>query len=200
MPAQPELPPEAFAEKPGLEDMIYVVNANTQRVQRLQTENATLHVDGIPAMRANLAFEQPANFRLLGTAVPIHRTGTRPRQQSGLVLVLDSAGEQPSVYFASHDAFASSPDPRLDSPRAESPGRYAGADLPRTRGPAQRSGGAEGLLEITSRIPSAHGEMTRVMLVDAKYGWPAQQHLYDAAGQLLLSTRAANSGSIAKSR
>ena len=62
---QADLPPEAFAGPPTLENVIYVVNANTQRVQRLQTENATLRVEGIPALRANLAYEQPRSFRLL---------------------------------------------------------------------------------------------------------------------------------------
>ena len=65
---QADLPPEAFAGPPTLENVIYTVNANTQRVQRLQTENATLRVEGIPALRANLAYEQPRSFRLLAEA------------------------------------------------------------------------------------------------------------------------------------
>ena len=87
-----DLPPEAFTETPTLEDVIYVVNANTDRVRQLQTDNATLRVIDadfpIPPLRASMAYEQPRNFRLRGPIVPVHRSRTRHGQQRRAVLVL----------------------------------------------------------------------------------------------------------------
>jgi hypothetical protein len=191
VPAQPDLPPEAFADKPGLEDIVYVVNANTQRVQRLQTENASLRVDGIPAMRANLAFEQPANFRLLAQLSQFTGRELDLGSNQDVFWFWVRRDTQRSVYFARHEMFANSPTrdliPIEPNRLIDTLGLVYLEPAGQHSGPVDR---ADGLLEITTRIPSAQGEMTRVMLIDAKYGWPAQQHLYDAGGQLLLSTRA----------
>ncbi len=191
VPAQPDLPPEAFTQKPALEDIIYVVNANTQRVQRLQTENATLRVDGIPAMRANLAFEQPTNFRLLAQLSQFTGRELDLGSNQDVFWFWVRRDTQRSVYFARHEMFASSPArdliPLEPNRLIDTLGLVYLEPTGQHSGPIDR---ADGLVEITSRLTSPRGEMVRVMLVDAKYGWPAQQHLYDAGGQLLLSTRA----------
>lgn len=191
VPAQPDLPPEAFTQKPALEDIIYVVNANTQRVQRLQTENATLRVDGIPAMRANLAFEQPTNFRLLAQLSQFTGRELDLGSNQDVFWFWVRRDTQRSIYFARHEMFAGSPArdliPLEPNRLIDTLGLVYLEPTGQHTGPVDRT---DGLLEITSRLPSPRGEMTRVMLVDAKYGWPAQQHLYDAGGQLLLSTRA----------
>jgi hypothetical protein len=191
MPNQPDLPPEAFTNQPNLEDIIYVVNANTQRVQRLQSENATLRVDGIPAMRANLAYEQPANFRLLAQLSQFTGRELDLGSNQDLFWFWIRRDTQKSVYFARHELFAGSPTrdlvPIEPNRLIDTLGLVYLEPTGQHTGPVDRG---EGLLEITSRVPSTRGELTRVMLVDAKYGWPAQQYLYDASGQLLLSTRA----------
>ena len=55
------------------------------------------------------------------------------------------------------------------------------------RGPVERDAG---LLEITSRLPSPRGDLTRVSAGRREIWVGGQQHLYDVNGQLLLSTRA----------
>ena len=79
--------------------MIYVVNANTQRVQRLQTENATLRVEGIP-VRANLAYEQPRHFRLLAQLSQFTGRELDMGSNDELFWFWIRRDSQPSVYFA----------------------------------------------------------------------------------------------------
>ena len=58
---QVDLPPEAFTQSPTLDDVIYVVNANTTRIEKLQTENATLRIEGvsIPPLKVPSCFAPP---------------------------------------------------------------------------------------------------------------------------------------------
>ncbi len=188
---QTDLPPEAFIGAPTLDDIVFVVNANTQRVQRLQTENATLRVDGVPALRANLAYEQPQNFRLLAQLSQFTGRELDIGSNAELFWFWIRRDTQPSIYFARHDAFAGSPArdliPIEPNRLIDTLGLVYLDPAGRHHGPVAR---ATNLLEITSRIPSPRGDMTRVLLLDGTYGWAAQQHLYDANGQLLLSARA----------
>ena len=188
---QADLPPEAFAGPPTLENVIYVVNANTQRVQRLQTENATLRVEGIPALRANLAYEQPRSFRLLAQLSQFTGRELDIGSNDELFWFWVRRDSQPSVYFARHADFANSPAreliPMEPNRLVDTLGLIYLDPAGSHSGPVARE---PNLLEITSRIPSPRGDLTRVLLVDAKYGWAAQQQWYDANGQLLLSARA----------
>ncbi|MHB0955137.1 MAG: hypothetical protein ACYC0X_02035 [Pirellulaceae bacterium] len=188
---QSELPPAAFVDQPTLEDVVYVVNANTQRVQRLQTENATLRVEGVPALRANLAYEQPRNFRLLAQLSQFTGRELDMGSNDELFWFWIRRDSQPSVYYARHAHFAASPArdliPIEPNRLIDTLGLVYLDPAGQHRGPIERDAG---LLEITSQLPSPRGDLTRVLLIDAKYGWPAQQHLYDANGQLLMSARA----------
>jgi len=188
---QRDLPPEAFAGQPTLENVVYVVNANTQRVQRLQTENATLRVEGLPALRANLAYEQPYNFRLQAQLSQFTGRELDMGSNQELFWFWVRHDTQPAVYFARHAAFATSPARELIPIEpyrlVDTLGLVYLDPAGQHSGPVMRN---PNLLEVTSRIPSPRGDLTRVLLVDAKYGWAAQQHWYDVNGQLLMSARA----------
>ena len=174
MSKQTDLPPAAFANKPTLDDIVYVVNANTQRVQRLQTENATLRVEGVPALRANLAYEQPRNFRLLAQLSQFTGRELDMGSNEELFWFWIRRDSQPSVYFARHATFADSPArdliPIEPNRLIDTLGLVYLDPAGQHRGPVERDAG---LLEVTSQLPSPRGNLTRVLLVDAKYGWPA---------------------------
>lgn len=190
-PAPADLPPVAFAQPPSLEDIIYAVNANTQRVQRLQTENATLRVEGLPSLRAQLAYEAPHNFRLTADLSKFTGRELDLGSNSELFWLWIRRDDPPTMYFARHREFAVSP--ASDMIPIE-PYRLIDAlglvsldpDTPHL-GPFPHDAQT---LEIRSRIPTPRGDLSRVLLVDAKYGWMAQQHVYDAGGQLIYSARA----------
>ena len=185
------MPPEAFTQSPTLEDVVYVVNANTQRVQQLQTENATLRIEGVPALRANLAYEHPRNFRLHAQLSQFTGRELDMGSNDELFWFWIQRDEQPTVYFARHDEFASSPArdlvPIEPNRLIDTLGLVWLDPQGQHIGPVERD---SNLLEVRSRIPSPRGDMTRVLLIDAKYGWIVEQHFYDANGQLLLSARA----------
>jgi len=189
-----DLPPEAFTETPTLDDVIYVVNANTDRVQQLQTENATLRVIDadfpIPPLRASMAYEQPRNFRLRAQLSQFTGSELDMGSNDELFWFWAQRNEQPGVYYARHDEFATSPArnmvPIAPNHLTDAMGLIRLEANQRHSDPTLR----EDLLEIRSQIPSPRGDMTRVLLLDAKYGWMVEQHYYDANGQLLLSARA----------
>jgi hypothetical protein len=190
-PTASQLPPAAFSQTPTLEDVIYVVNANTQRVQRLQTENATLRVEGLPTLRANLAYESPRNFRLRADLSRFTGRELDLGSNHDLFWLWIRREEPPSVYFARHDEFALSPASDLVPIEPHRLMEALGlvtldAQVPHLGPFPQESS----LLEVRSRIPAPRGDLSRVLLIDAKYGWVVQQHLYDAAGQLLFAARA----------
>jgi hypothetical protein len=190
-PNKAELPPQAFAASPTLDEITFAVNANTDRIQQLQTESATLKAEGMPALKADLAYARPNRFRLRAELF----------QFTGRELDLGSNEEvfwfwarrdtQPAIYFARHRQYATShardlipvePSRLLDSLGLI---RFDPAD--RHDQPVARD---DGRIEVRSYLPTPRGDLTRVVLIDGKYGWVLEQHLYDANGQLLLSAQA----------
>ncbi len=187
-----ELPPEAFTGRPELQDVIYAVNSNTERVQQLQTENATLRGDGAPAtLRANLAYERPLNFRLQAQLSQLTGQELDLGSNSELFWFWLRRDEQPAVYYARHSEFATSPVRNLipiePNRLIDTLGLVYLDPQGRHQGPTERESNR---LEVRSQIPSPRGDMTRVLLLDAKYGWIVEQQFYDANGQLLVSARA----------
>lgn len=186
------LPPEAFTDVPTMDEVIYTVNANTERVERLQTENATLRCEGIamPALRLNMAYEQPRRFRLRAELSQFTGRELDLGSNEELFWFWIQRAEQPGIYYARHDEFAVSPARDLIPLEPyRFPELLGLVRLERGEhhvGPTPR----DNLLEIQSRIPSPRGDMTRVILLDATYGWIVEQHYYDANGQLLFSGRA----------
>src|SRR5262245_64267718 len=57
-------PPIAFSALPSPIEAVSAVNANTQRVQSLQTQGATLSIPGAPSVNAEITIERPRRLRL----------------------------------------------------------------------------------------------------------------------------------------
>src|SRR5262245_58150794 len=98
-------PPIAFSALPSPEEAVAAVNANTHRVQSLQTQGASVSIPGVPSIGAEIQVERPSRLRF--------RAGT---QLLGPELDLGAndelfwlwAARMPgsSVYFPPHDQFA----------------------------------------------------------------------------------------------
>lgn len=188
---QAPLPPEAFIETPTLDEVVYAVNANTDRVEQLETEDAALRVEGIPTLRANLAYQRPQDFRLRAQLSQFTGRELDMGSNDELFWFWVRRDEQPSVYYARHAEFAASPMRELvplePNRLVAALGLVRLAEDERHSGPTLRE---SDLLEVRSQIPSPRGDLTRVLLLDATYGWMTELHYYDANGQLLLSARA----------
>jgi hypothetical protein len=181
--------PAAFLGPPQLEDVIYAVNANTDRVQSLQSDSISLSSPGLPSLRANMALERPRRFRMRGSFLgPEIDVGSN----NELFWFWAKSNPEPVVYFARHDDFRGSaarqilpvePAWLIDAfglVRLE-PGGVHNGPIPH----------GDGRVEIRSRIGAA-GELERTLVVDAHYGWVVEQYVRDQGGQTLAAARASN--------
>jgi hypothetical protein len=174
-----------------------VVNANSAPIRQLQADNVRLSIAGLPALRASVALERPRNFRLRAQFVGVGEVldlGSNPEVFWALVDAPQVAtGVPKAIYYARHDQYRYSqarellpikPDWLIDAFGVPS---FDPSQI--HEGPWQR--GAD-QLEFRSRIPTAEGEVGRITVVHATYGWILEQHLYDPQGQLAASALTAN--------
>ncbi len=183
------LAPIAFVGTPTLPQIIQTVNGNTQRVQQLHTETASVSTPGLPQLRATLSVDRPRRFRLKGKLF-------------GPELDLGSNDEvfwfwvkrlHPAVLFARHDEFAQSQArhmlPIEPAWIVDALGLVTLEPGIQHDGPFLRGNGQ---LEVRSQIRGSHGDVTRTLVIDPTYGWILEQHITDANNRLLASAIASN--------
>ena len=185
----PDVPPVAFTALPSPAEAIAAVNANTNRIQSLQSQGATLSIPGAPAITADLAVERPRRLRLKA------RT-----QLTGPELDLGSNDElfwlwaarmpDPSVFYARHDQFATS---RARQMLAVEPAWLVEAlglveiDPATVLEGPHLAGGDR--IQLRTSLNSSGEPYTRLLMLHHRYGWVLEQHLYDPRGQLIASAR-----------
>jgi hypothetical protein len=189
--------PIAFHAPPTLTDLLHVVNANSDPIHQLQTDNARLSVQGVPGLRASVALQRPRSFRLRAQFIGLGEvldTGSNDELFWALVDAPQMAtGIARAVYYARHDQYLSSqarqilpikPDLLVEAfglTRFDPSHSHEG---PWEHGPGQ--------VQFRSRIPSAEGEVGRITVVHATYGWILEQHQYDPQGQWAASALTSN--------
>ncbi|MDA1050956.1 MAG: hypothetical protein O3C40_10815 [Planctomycetota bacterium] len=179
--------PAAFTTPPTLDEIIYAVNANTNRVQQLHSDSAWLSLPGLPGLRTTVSLERERRFRLKSKLIgPELDIGSNDE----LFWFWAKQSPEPVVFYASHRDFAASPargmfpvDPHwlieaIGLVQLEPGGMHEG---PFTR--------EDGRVEVRTRLPGPTGDMTRVLVIDGRYGWILEQHLFDAAGRAVASAR-----------
>lgn len=188
-PRRPDLhspPPVAFEQTPTLPDVLAAVNANSEPVQQLQTEGATLTIAGLPPLRSEVALERPRRFRLQAELLQLTGTEIDLGSNDELFWLWIKRNPQPAVYFARHAQFAGSPLHRVlpIDPQWLSEGFGLVSLDPRQgyEGPYMEGNDR---LWIRTRLPSPQGELIKVTVVHSRYGYVIEQHLYDAAGNPL---------------
>ena len=178
----PALPPS-----PSLEQVIQVVNANTDTIRTFSTTQATLSGPGMPSLRASVAFERQRRFRLVA------ETGiTGPEVDLGSndeVFWFWVRRNQPAaLYYCRHDQFAQSPArgrlPIEPSWLIEALGVIHLDPAASHQGPYPWPGGR---LAIYTSGESPQGPTTKTTVIDPTRGVVVEQHLYDARRQLIAS-------------
>lgn len=184
--------PIAFESRPTLQQVIQTVNDNSQKVQRLQTDDASLTIQGVPSLRTNLAFERPQNFRMRASFTGVGQVLDLGSNREMFWALVDApemlTGIPKAVYYARHDQMrnfaGNSPIPVRPDLVTDAFGLVYLDPGGRHDGPYRR---AAGQLEIRSPVPTADGDLMKVTIVDETYGWVLEQHLYDPRGQPLVS-------------
>ena len=194
--------PQVFNQLPTLDQLIQTLNEQSSRVEQLQAPSATITAKGLPSsLPAELVHEYPKRIRLVAKT---------PIVGSGRILDLGSnddvfwmfvndeifgvrlpGTQRTPVFVAQHDQFSRSALHQMLPVEPhwmiESLGLVRLSPTERHEGPI--SVGAD-RIELHSRIPSAQGELTRVLEIHARYGWVMKQRLYDADNRLLATTQA----------
>lgn len=188
-PADP-LAPIAFVGAPTLDQVIYTVNGNTQRIHQLHSDTVSVATPGFPALRATLSVERPRRFRLKGKLFgPELDLGSNDEV---FWFWLRRSG-QPAVLFARHDQFAHTPArhmvPIEPAWIIESLGLVTMDPGVLHQGPFPRGNGQ---IEVRSQIHGSNGDVMRTLVIDPTYGWIVEQHITDANNQLLASALASN--------
>jgi hypothetical protein len=189
--------PQVLAEGASREQIVAAVNQNSARVQSLTATNVSITIPdtmNLPILNGNIAAERPGRFRLTAsTAV----TGQEIDMGSNdeLFWLWVRRNQPPAVYFCRHAQFAGS-NIRQIMPVEPSwllaaigmvdidPAMVFDGPLPSTRG--------NGTVELRAWLPSASGNLQRIILIDARRAWVVEQHVYDAAGTTLLASAVAD--------
>jgi hypothetical protein len=184
--------PIVFSEVPSLDQLATAVNANTDRVQTLQTRDAKLLLKGLPAVTVDMAYEQPRRFRLrAGTGFTGQELDLGNNDE--LFWFWTRQSPQPALFYARHDQFARSPNRSLIP--VEPSWVIDAMGLPRFDPSHQHDGPAvkgNGILEIRTRIPTVDGDVTKLTQVHAQYAWVTQQLMYDSRGRLIAAAQASD--------
>ena len=182
--------PIVFSEEPTLEDVIRAVNGNSARIERLESDGATLDIPSYPAIEANYAVERPRRFRLRAEA-GVMGTVLDLGSNDDVYWMWARHSDEPGVFWGRHDEFYRSaakqmlpipPDWLIEAvgivqldPTGHHEGPYRNAD---------------GHLEVRSYIQTAGGGVTKLTVVDDTRGWVLQQHLFDHLQRPLASSLA----------
>jgi hypothetical protein len=187
-----DLPPIAFSALPNPAEAVAAVNANTNKVQSLQTQGATISIPGAPSIGAEIAVERPRRLRLRART---QLTGPELDLGSNDQLFWLWAARMPdsSVFFARHDQFATS---RARQMLAVEPQWLIEALGLVEVDPASVIEGphldGNDRIKLRTTLASAGGQHTRLLILHHRYAWVLEQHVYDERGQLIASAR--NSG------
>ena len=185
--------PDVLQEGSSLNQVIAAVNHNASRVTSYQTNNASISVPGmpgIPLLQGNIAAQQPGRVRLQASA-PLLGAQVDLGSNDELFWFWVKQNEPPALYFCRHDQFVGSAAQQVMPIEPQwlidalgmlqfSPNDQHDGPFPYNNNEA---------LEIRSIIQTRGGQMTKSTVIDARRAWVLEQHIYDATGTLVASTR-----------
>jgi hypothetical protein len=168
---------------------VRAINANSEPIEQLTADGATITVEGYPGLKADIALERPQNFRLRAQLLTSSELDIGSNEQLFWIWGKHQPG---ALLFARHADYTRGPARQLVpiNPRwlIEALGVVQLNPQAEMVGPSPRGGGD---LELLIRERNEQGEpIERMLVVDGTYGWVLEQHLKDAQGNLLASVEA----------
>jgi hypothetical protein len=188
--------PQVLLDGASRDQLIAAVNQNSARIQSMSVTGASITIPdtlGLPILSGNIAAERPGRFRLTAaTAVTGQEIDLGSNDE--LFWLWVRRNQPPAVYFCRHSQFANS---NIRQVMPVEPGWLLAAmgmvDIDPASvydGPTPRR---DGKVELRSWLPSASGNLPRVMVVDSRRAWVTEQYVYDASGKTLLASAVAES-------
>ncbi len=177
--------PVAFESTPTIEQIIGQISQQTANVRQLQSD-VRVSIDGLPTLRGTLAVEKPDKMRLIAGLLGVSEMGVDVGSNSDRFWIWSKAslpGVQPAIYFARHSEYQSSAMRQMIplEPKwlIDALGLVQFDPADQHQGPFVRP---DGRYEIHSFHRSPTGPVTRVTVVDPRFGWINQQTIYDQTG------------------
>ena len=184
--------PRVLPQTPTTVDVVTVINNNSGLVRSLYSGDASLGAPLTPTLRATLAMERPRHLRLRAdTALTGSELDVGSNDQQFWLWAKRQT--PPAIFTCRHDQYAQSAARRIFPVEPE--WLIEAMGLPIIDPAAQVIGPVpveRGKLRIQAQVAGAFGPMTKTVVVDAARGWVLEQHLHDAAGQLLATSRTSN--------
>ena len=171
---------------PSLQQVVDVVNRNNSAINSFSTTEARLSGPGFMSLNANLAFQRPGLLRLRADSIVGPELDLGSNHE--LFWFWARRNQPEALYFCRHDQFAAS---RASQAVPINPSLLIEALGTTDFDPALPHQGPFPLpgerLEIRTVRESPQGPTTKVTIVDGIRGLVVEQHIYDAAGQLVAS-------------
>ena len=179
--------PVVYETQPTLDQMLLTLNQQAAAVQQVRAE-VRVGMNGIPGrLKGTLMIERPKKLRLKAGLLGVSEMGVDVGSNDELFWVWSRAsipGQQPALFYATHREYQHS---RLRSAIPIEPtwlidalGFVEFSPEDRHEGPFQEK---NGLYKIVTYLESGPQPTVRVSTIDPKYGWIAQQTIYDQNGK-----------------
>lgn len=187
--------PIVFQARPSQQQLIESINANSSKIYQLQSQ-VRLTVEGLPGLSGDIALERPNRFRLNASLLGVGGNGVDVGSNDEVFWIWVKSplpGQPPEILYARHDEFANSPmkeqipiDPAWIR---DAIGLTEISPQAAHEGPFVRTNGD---LELRTSLETASGRMTRLTIVDPKYGWVKEQSLLNSRLQTILVARSSS--------
>ncbi len=180
--------PIAFQTTPTANELIETLNANTQEVRQLSSD-VRVRITGAPPLSGTLIVDKPRNLRMKAGLIGMTEMGFDVGSNDSefwLWTKMAVGDEPPTLYFARHDEYESSPlrqvlplEPQwiLDSIGLT---HLSLDDV--SAGPFLRP---DGRYELRQTITGASGDFTKILVIDPKTGLLKQQAIYNPSQRLM---------------
>jgi hypothetical protein len=185
----PEFQPKpVFTAPPTLDQLIEVVN-RTRNVQSLQSNSVSVTLNNERAVNTNMTWAREKRFRMTASIAGVAGLDIGSNDEAFWLTVKNFA-TTPEMYYAKHAEFDAMVDRRMFpvSPvwLIEAMGI---SDISLSQLIEQPVSRADGLVELTSKVPSPVGNYTRTLIVDPKFGYSHQVFLRDPSGRLVANAQ-----------
>lgn len=182
----PEFQPQPiFTSTPSADQMLEILN-RSRGIQSLQSNFVTVNPNKMRSLDATLVWQRERRFRVSGGISRMMGNNFDVGSNDEWFWMAVRDGMNPQLYVARHAEFEAQPQRRIlpVSPLwiVEALGVIA-VDPQQVMGPpVQRP---DGMMELSTMVPSPTGTFTRTVVVDPKFGYTRQLVLRDPVGRLV---------------